>query len=391
MPEPSISPLPQSVLPAGIRSRFVEGVNDLAMHVLEAGSPEGSAGTILLLHGFPELAYCWRRLMPLLAMRGFHVVAPDQRGYGRTTPAPVAFDDPVWPYSLHHLASDIVALVGLLGVSHVAAVVGHDFGSLVAGASALARPDLFHRLAMLGTPFPGAPGLQSPRGGAPADDPIHAALRALPSPRRHYLQYYAGREANHDMWRSAQGVGALLRGYYHHKSADWSGNRPHPLDGWTAEQLARMPSYYVMPADRSMAQIAAAHAPSAAVAAACEWLTAQELGFIADEFERTGFQGGLHWYRSAMRGEMARDLAVLAGVRLPRPTTFIAGEGDWAAYQAPGALETMIQHLAHRPTPATFIRGAGHWLQQERPEALAEALAAFLEEPVEDLQGSPVQ
>lgn len=384
MPEPSISPLPQSVLPAGIRSRFVEGVNDLSMHVLEAGERKGSAGTILLLHGFPELAYCWRRLMPLLAMKGFYVVAPDQRGYGRTTPHPVAFDDPVWPYSLLHLSSDIVALVGLLGLSHVDAVVGHDFGSLVAGTSALARPDLFHRLAMLGTPFPGAPGLRSPRGGVPQDDPIHAALESLPSPRRHYLRYYAGPEANRDMWRSPQGMGAFLRGYYHHKSADWPGNRPHPLDGWTAEQLGRMPSYYVMPADRTMAQIAAEHAPSAEEAQACEWLTERELGVVAEEFERTGFQGGLHWYRSAMRGDMARDLAVLAGVRAERPTVFIAGDGDWAAYQAPGALENMVQHLAYRPTPASFVRGAGHWLQQERPKELAAALAAFLEESFND-------
>ena len=258
----SIGPLPDIFLPTGVRSRIVENVNGLQMHILEAGEAAGPAGTLLLLHGFPELAFCWRRVMPLLAERGYRVIAPDQRGYGRTTPYPVSYDDAVEPYSLLNLAGDMVALLGALGLDGVDAVIGHDFGSLVAGTCALVRPDLFRRLALLGTPFAGAPALGTPLGAPLADDPIHAQLLALAAPRKHYLLYYAGPEANDDMWKCPQGVSAMLRGYYHHKSADWPDNHPHPLGGWSAEQLALMPSYYIMPANRTMGEIAAAHMPS---------------------------------------------------------------------------------------------------------------------------------
>lgn len=376
----SIGPLPCPVLPTGMRSRIVENVNGLGMHILEAGEAPGAAGTVLLLHGFPELAFCWRRLMPLLADRGYHVIAPDQRGYGRTTPTAVSHDDAVEPYSLLNLAGDMVALLGALGLEEVDAVVGHDFGSLVAGMCALARPDLFRRLALLGTPFAGAPPLGTPLGTAPADDPIHPALLALAEPRRHYLCYYAGPQANEDMWRCPQGLSNMLRGYYHHKSADWPGNHPHPLAAWSAEQLAAMPSYYVMPADRTMAEIAATHMPSDEQVEECSWLTEADLAVVTGEFARTGFQGGMQWYRSAMRGDMARGLGLFAGRQIECPALFLAGEGDWAAYQAPGAIETMSARLARTPIPIRFIAGAGHWLQQEQPAAVADRLATFLTE-----------
>lgn len=373
-----IGPLPRAVLPIGIRSRIVEDVNGLQMHILEAGEAPGSAGTILLLHGFPELAFCWRRIMPLLARRGYHVIAPDQRGYGRTTPEPVSYDDAVEPYSLLNLAGDMVALVGALGLKGVDAVIGHDFGSLVAGTCALARPDLFRRLALLGTPFAGAPALGTPLGAPPVDDPIHHALLALAAPRRHYLRYYAGPEANEDMWKCPQGVSDMLRGYYHHKSADWANNHPHPLERWSAEQLARMPSYYIMPADQTMAEIAARHMPSEEQVKQCAWLSPADLAVITGEFVRTGFQGGMQWYRSAMRGDMARGLVLFAGQQVECPTLFVAGEGDWAAYQVPGAIETMCARLTSKPISLHFAAGAGHWLQQEQPEMVADILADFL-------------
>ncbi|PJG47384.1 hypothetical protein CAF53_03360 [Sphingobium sp. LB126] len=374
----SIDPLPHALLPAGIRSRIVENVNGLDVHILEAGEAPGLAGTILLLHGFPELAFCWRRIMPLLAERGYHVIAPDQRGYGRTTPRPVSYDDAVEPYSILNLAGDMVALLGALGLNAVDAVIGHDFGSLVAGTCALVRPDLFHKLALLGTPFAGAPTLTTPLGTPLANDPIHAALLALAPPRRHYLLYYAGPEANDDMWKCPQGVSDMLRGYYHHKSADWPNNHPHPLGGWSAEQLARMPSYYIMPANQTMAEIAAAHMPSKGEVARCTWLSEADLEIVAGEFARTGFQGGMQWYRSAVRGDMARGLGLFAGRQVQCPTLFVAGEGDWAAYQAPGAIDVMSARLAMKPIKPRFIRGAGHWLQQEQPALLGDMLADFL-------------
>lgn len=371
------APLPDHLLPAGVRSSVLDDVNGLAMHVLEAGE-RGGGGSILLLHGFPELAFCWRRLMPLLAALGYHVVAPDQRGYGRTSPAPVPYDDPIEPYATLNLAADMVALVGRLGLRRIEAVVGHDFGSIVAGACALARPDLFRRLVLLGTPFPGAPALGDTLARPPSEDSIHAQLAALPEPRRHYWRYYAGPLANEEMWRCPQGVRAFLRGYYFQKSADWPGNHPHPLEGWNAGELARMPSYYCMPADRTMAEIVAADMPTQEQARGCAWLSEFDLDVVAGEFARTGFQGGLQWYRSAMSGAMARGLSLFAGCKVQAPVLFIAGAGDWAPYQSPGALEAMRSRLALAPVPIHFVPGAGHWIQQEQPARLVEMLAPFL-------------
>jgi len=138
------APFRDGALPPGIRSRFVDGVNGLRMHVLEAGFEATGAKKrpcVLLLHGFPELAYSWRKIMPALADAGYHVVAPDQRGYGRTTGWDGAYDGDLAAFGLLNLARDAVALVSALGHRQVAAVVGHDFGSPVAAYCALARPD----------------------------------------------------------------------------------------------------------------------------------------------------------------------------------------------------------------------------------------------------------
>ena len=123
--------LPDIPLPAGIRSRYVENINGLRMHVLEAGFETPGRPCVLLLHGFPELAYSWRKVMVPLASAGFHVVAPDQRGYGRTTGWRADYDGDLAPFRLLNLARDALGLVFALGHRTVAAVVGHDFGSPV--------------------------------------------------------------------------------------------------------------------------------------------------------------------------------------------------------------------------------------------------------------------
>ena len=125
----------------GVRSRFVDTATGLRMHLLEAGTP--GRPVVLLLHGFPELAYSWRHQLPALAAAGYHVIAPDQRGYGRTTGWDGRFEADLAPYRLFNLAKDALALVRALGLTDVAAVIGHDFGSFVAGCCALMRPDVF--------------------------------------------------------------------------------------------------------------------------------------------------------------------------------------------------------------------------------------------------------
>src|SRR5947209_12341036 len=125
--------LGELLLPAGRRSRLVSNINGLTMHVLEAGHETAGRPCILLLHGFPELAYSWRKVMLPLAAAGFHVIAPDQRGYGRTTGWDNRYDGDLGAFRILNVVKDALALVFALGHRSVAAVVGHDFGSPVAG------------------------------------------------------------------------------------------------------------------------------------------------------------------------------------------------------------------------------------------------------------------
>ena len=245
-------------LPAGIRSRMAANGNGLEMHFLEAGFEERGRPCALLLHGFPELAYSWRHVMPALAQAGFHVIAPDQRGYGRTTGWDPDYDGDLASYRLFNLVRDVMGLLDALGRTEVALLAGHDFGAPVAAWAALIRPDIFRKVALMSAPFPGPPDI-SPQ--PPPARSIHAELAALDRPRKHYQWYYSTREANADMRDCPQGVHAFLRAYFHHKSADWTGNRPFPLAAWSAGELARMPTYYIMDRDRTMAQTVAAEMP----------------------------------------------------------------------------------------------------------------------------------
>ena len=369
--------LSKSVLPPTIRSRFVDHVNGLRMHVLEAGFDGGDRPCVVLLHGFPELAYSWRKIMPALAQAGFHVLAPDQRGYGRTTGWDGDYDGDVGSFRILNLVRDVLGLVAALEIGSVAAVVGHDFGAPVAAYCALVRPDVFRSVALMSAPFAGPPSLPT---GEPAREPdIHAALAGLRPPRKHYQWYYSTRAADDDMRNCAQGVHAFLRAYYHYKSADWPGNKPFPLQSWSAGELAKLPTYYVMERDQGMAETVAAEMPSAARIAACEWLTEAELRVYSTEYERTGFQGGLQWYRCRTSGTLNADLATFSGRTIDVPACFIAGAHDWGVYQTQGAFERMRGAACTHMLSCDLLDGAGHWVQQERPAEVSRRLARFLE------------
>src|SRR3984893_5470298 len=224
----AIAALGRDRLPPGIRSRFVHDINGLTMHVLEAGFESEGRPCVLLLHGFPELAYSWRKVMLPLASAGFHVVAPDQRGYGRTTGWDGDYDGDLGSFRILNVVRDVLGLVSALGYHQVAAVIVHDFGASVAAWCALARPDVFRSVALMSAPFAGPPALpfdtadDAPQGAAAAPN-IHDELAMLDRPRKHYQWYYSTRPANADMWHCPQGVHAFLRGYFHYKSADWTG------------------------------------------------------------------------------------------------------------------------------------------------------------------------
>src|ERR1700727_160169 len=199
-----VSALSSLPLLPGIRSRIVNNINGLAMHILEAGFETKDRPCILLLHGFPELAYSWREVMLPLAAAGYHVVAPDQRGYGRTDGWDDAYDGDLDSFRLPNLVRDALGLVSALGYRSVAAVIGHDFGSPVAAYCALIRPDVFGRVVLMSAPFDGAP---QRRSGTTAPD-INELLGQLDPPRKHYQWYYSNRGADVDLRQSPQGIHA---------------------------------------------------------------------------------------------------------------------------------------------------------------------------------------
>ena len=286
--------------------------------------------------------------MPALGAAGFHAVAPDQRGYGRTTGWDADYDGDLGPFRILNAVRDALGLVSALGYREVAAVVGHDFGASVAAWCALVRPDVFRSLALMSAPFAGPPALPFDTADRPPQDTaapdIHAALAGLDRPRKHYQWYYSTRPANDDMWHCPQGVHAFLRGYFHYKSADWSGNRPHPLQSWSAAELAKMPTYYIMDRDRNMAETVVPVMPSAAEIAACRWLPDRELAVYAAEYQRNGFQGGLNWYRSRTGGLADAELQLFSG-RTDRCALNVCRRQE---------------RLGHLPAPRQFRAHAGH-------------------------------
>lgn len=388
---PPLQPLP---LPKSIRSRFVENVNGLTMHILESGldaqekhnpnmppiSPTSQKKPlVLLLHGFPELAYSWHKIIPGLAAKGFYVVAPDQRGYGRTTGSDDRFDSPeLSQFRITNLVLDILCLVNALGYKQVHCVVGHDFGSPVAAHAGLFRPDIFRSVVIMSAPFTGVPSFRAPLTPQGSANPeLHKALASLPRPRKHYQHYYSTPQANPDMHNPPEGLHQFMRNYFHMKSADYEGNTPFALKNWSAEELARMPTYYIMELNKTMPESVVKPSEEVLRTRSWNWLSEEELAVYTAEYQRTGFQGGLNWYR--MRGlGYDNDLRLYAERSYPVPLLFVGGDADWGLEQTPGALKRMQKLTNFKGVK--IIKGAGHWLE-EQPEDVVKVLGDFLEEP----------
>ena len=408
-PSTSIDPttLPSLPLPSGITSRFVDTTpHSLVFHILESlpsNLPPSSPPPklILLIHGFPELAYSWRKILPLLSSQGYHAVAFDQRGFGRTfsrQPLDATSFRPL------NLLKDTVTLVRALGYTSVSAVVGHDFGAVTAALCALARPDLFKSLVLMShptkgpagsLPFSTSPSYGQPSSRPPASIDTQKALSEIPDrPRKHYKWYYCTPPANDEMTNpTGADLHTFLRGYFHLKSADWDGNSPYKLTSWTASELAKMPRYYVMDLDDNMRQGVArdmAEEDAQVVSKRSNrWLPDNELAIYVDEWGRTSFLGGLNWYRVQTQPAIASDGIAWAGASVSVPTVFVAGKSDWGTYQEPGAVEAMeegksVKMGSYRGT--VLVDGAGHWVNQEQPGKCVEWILKLAHEG----EGGPV-
>ena len=373
-----------STIPPGIRSRLIPNINGITMHALEAGYEAANRPAVLLVHGFPELAYSWRHVMLPLAKAGYHVIAPDLRGYGRTGGTEVTYDADLTPFSTLNRVRDMLALVGAFGHGSVAAIVGHDFGSPMAAWCALTRPDVFRSLVMMSAPSGGAPAFARATPGelrrvepaTPARS-LDEELAALPVPRKHYQTYYTTREANENMWHPPQGVHNFLRAYYHMKSADWAPNKPFPLANNSATEMAKLPRYYVMDLNKGMAESVAGEMPSAAAIAKCAWLTEDELRVYSGEYARTGFQGGLQSYRVGRVPRLSAELQLFAGRTIDVPSLFLSGKSDWGVYQRAGSLDGM-KRACTKFDGVELVDGAGHWVQQEQAPHVATRLIRFV-------------
>ncbi len=309
--------------------------NGLSMRIAEAGPPDGPL--VVLCHGFPESWYSWRHQLPALANAGYHVVAPDMRGYGGTD-APA---DPHAYSTLHHLG-DMVGLLDALGAPQ-AAIAGHDWGAPVAWACALLRPDRVPAVVSLAVPW--APW--SPT--RPTD-----GMKAVFADTWFYFLYFQepGRaEAELDA-----NVETFLRGFLWSISA---GPPPEVLRGLAGGPITgTMLEHLDQPEELP------------------DWLTEEDLAHYVGEFSRTGFRGGLSWYRSVdTTWELTRGFA---DRRIEQPALFIAGDREPVLAMMPGAAEAM-----HETVPGlqgiVSLESCGHWTQQERPDEVNAALLDFLD------------
>ena len=315
-----------------LKHRVIES-NGIKMHLAE----QGDGPLVVLCHGFPELWYSWRHQITALAEAGYHAVAPDQRGYGQTD-RPAAIED----YHVFELTADMVGLVDALGEER-AVIVGHDWGAVVAWHCALLRPDVFSAVALLSVPY-----LQR----SWADPRPTERMKQLAGERHFYQLYFQ------EPGKAETELEADVRKSMHMLLYSASGDAS-PEDRWR----------FLF--SKSEKFLDTGVAPELLPA----WLTEADLDFLVSEFERTGFRGGLNWYRNL--DGLWKLAPFLSGAKIRQPSLFIAGELDAVIAMYRLAFEDLEQTMPSLEKKV-LLPGAGHWIQQERPAAVNELLLQFL-------------
>jgi pimeloyl-ACP methyl ester carboxylesterase len=333
--QPAMTPRAETTMNE-VKHRIVES-NGIHMHLAE----QGTGPLVVLCHGFPESWYSWRHQLRALAEAGFHAVAPDMRGYGQT-------DRPeeIEKYTLLHLVGDMVGLLDALGAES-AVIIGHDWGAPVAWHAALLRPDRFRGVVGLSVPF-------RPRGQARPttvmpqnEDAIFYQL---------YFQNPGVAEAEFER-DPRMTVRAILY------SA--SGDAPRREAIASAENVGMVP--------RQGGFLTRLLNP----AALPPWLTEADVDFYAAEFARTGFRGGLNWYRNIDRNW--EILAPFAGARVTTPALYIAGDRDRVvSFRGMDQLIPNLAKFVPQLRKTIMLSGCGHWTQQERADEVNVATIEFL-------------
>jgi len=316
-----------------LKHRFID-TNGIKMHIAE----QGEGPLIVLCHGWPESWYSWRHQIPALAAAGFHVVAPDQRGYGQTDKP-----EPIGAYNILQLTGDIVGLVNALGADS-AIIAGHDWGAPVAWTSALVRPDIFRAVVLLSVPYFLRGSIRPTIG-----------MKAMAGDRNFYQLYFqepgrVEKELEEDVRRSMM---MILYG----ASGD-----PPPNERWN----------FIF--DKSKKFSESGVVPKKLPA----WLSEADVDFYTGEFKRAGFRGGINWYRNSDRNWELTPF--LAGAKLRQPTLFVAGDRDVVIDMVGGKQNVMATLDANVPNlrKKVLLPGAGHWTQQERPREVNELMVEFV-------------
>lgn len=295
----------------------------------------GAGPAVVLLHGFPELAYSWRHQVPALAAAGFRVIAPNQRGYGQSSRP-----HEIEAYDIDALASDVVGLMDALGIEQ-GVVIGHDWGAPVAWHTALRHPSRVRAVGSLSVPHSRrAPSL-----------PL-SLMRAATGPEYiHYIDYFQNEGLAEAEFEAD--VRASLLGFM------WSISGDAP------------PGERFKPIPRGARFIDSVTVPRELPA----WLSDADLAVYVDAFSASGFRGGLNWYRNVDRNwKITPDLA-RAVVR--QPALFVTGSRDPA--RNPGAIERLAECVPDLRV-SEVLPGCGHWTQQERPLEVTSLILGFLRE-----------
>jgi pimeloyl-ACP methyl ester carboxylesterase len=329
-------------MPAELTHRFVQ-TNGIKMHIAE----QGEGPLVILCHGFPESWYSWRHQLKALSEAGYHVVAPDQRGYGQTE-APEAIDQ----YTQFHLVGDIIGLMDALG-EEKAVIAGHDWGAPVAWNTALLRPDRIRGVIGLSVPFSSPVG-KSATGGAAVGmagpiKPTDGMKLAFGNNFFYILYFQTPGVAEHELRKD---VRSTMRKTLYSASGSIPARDRSPQPS-TVGFLDQMTDPDTLPA----------------------WLTEADVDFYTKEFETAGYRGGLNWYRNLDR---TWDLmGPFAGLKIQPPAMFISGDRDIVRDMNP-AFETGLRTSVPNLTEMVIIPGVGHWTQQEAPDVTNAAMLRFL-------------